>query len=303
MKVSYAARETGANLRRNLTLTLASILTIAVSLTLSGVGWNFYKGVNQAFDKWRSGVQFIVFMKPDATDEQIEAVRAALDPEVNAEVESVRYVDSDEAFAEVQRIFGSNSILAETFRSPDDVPTSFRVAPITKDADLIKQLGAQFSGRAGVQTVTFNSEAVKRFQRFTSFLILVFIIVAIASLVSAGLLIVNTIRLAIFARRREIEVMKLVGATNWFIRVPFMLEGLIQGLVGALLAWAGSYSLNEVLKDSLAKGVDPNGPADTLQLLTLQAGPVRATGLTLVLIGALLGAVGSGVAVSRFLDV
>jgi len=118
-------------------------------------------------------------------------------------------------------------------------------------------------------------------------------------LVVAVILIWNTIRTAIFARRREIEVMKLVGATDWFIRVPFILEGLIQGLVGAVVSCAGLWGLNQAWTNGVA-GFKPGTGVSSLIVPDSYANGIM---LTLLVIGAVAGAVGSGVASSKFLDV
>jgi cell division transport system permease protein len=123
-----------------------------------------------------------------------------------------------------------------------------------------------------------------------------FVIATILSLASS-LLIFNTIRMAIFARRREIEVMKLVGATNWFIRVPFMVEGLVQGLLGAATAFAALYGLRTFLRHWIVDNLEQFrgffvGQTDVLVI-----------GGLVVVVGALVGAVSAGVAVTRFLDV
>ena len=110
---------------------------------------------------------------------------------------------------------------------------------------------------------------------------------------ASGLLIWNTIRTAMFARRREIEVMKLVGATNWFIRIPFMLEGLLHGLAGGLLAVAGLYGVNFLWKERVI-------PKIPLQVSSSQFNLVV---VLVLVVGMLVGAVGSAVAASRFLDV
>jgi cell division transport system permease protein len=112
----------------------------------------------------------------------------------------------------------------------------------------------------------------------------------------AALLIVNTIRMAIFSRRREVAVMKLVGATNWFIRVPFMMEGMIQGVAGAVVAFAIVY----VLRDAVFGLVDKN---DLFKGLVATSPQVVGTGVLILIVGALVGAGGSAAAVSRFLDV
>jgi cell division transport system permease protein len=111
-------------------------------------------------------------------------------------------------------------------------------------------------------------------------------------------LIWNTIRTAMFARRREIEVMKLVGATNWFIRIPFMLEGLLQGLIGGVLSCLGLWGLNSAWSGAVADFNDTE-----LAALVVTDGYMRFVMIILLGIGAIAGAVGSGIAASRFLDV
>ncbi|MEA2843019.1 MAG: cell division transport system permease protein, partial [Actinomycetota bacterium] len=117
---------------------------------------------------------------------------------------------------------------------------------------------------------------------------------------AASLLILNTIRMAIFARRREVAVMKLVGATNWFIRVPFMLEGLIQGLMGALLAYGIVWIGRDLIQSRIT------GARNDIQLFKqflVTSSDVAGTGILLLIVGVLVGTVGSAFAVSRFLDV
>jgi cell division transport system permease protein len=123
----------------------------------------------------------------------------------------------------------------------------------------------------------------------------IFGVAAVLSL-AAALLIFNTIRMAIFARRREIEVMKLVGATNWFIRIPFMLEGLVQGLVGAGVAFGTVYFLRGAAEEGVRQ-------IDLFKGFVVLGSQVATTGVFTVVLGALIGAVGAGVAVTRFLDV
>ena len=123
--------------------------------------------------------------------------------------------------------------------TPDVLPPSYRVVPRQKDAQSVEALSVQYRNKAGVKEVVSATETIRLVQQLSSRLTLGIVFVSAFLLLAAFLLILNTIRMAIYARRREIEVMKLVGATNWFIRVPFMVEGLVQGIVGALLAILG----------------------------------------------------------------
>jgi cell division transport system permease protein len=126
----------------------------------------------------------------------------------------------------------------------------------------------------------------------------VFFAFAAVVLGSALVLILNTIQLAIFARRREIGVMKLVGATNWFIRLPFMLEGMVQGVVGAIAAFILVYAFrNGIMELIVDSSLDP------LNALGARASDAIGTGIFLLFVGALVGAMGSAIAVRRFLDV
>jgi cell division transport system permease protein len=134
----------------------------------------------------------------------------------------------------------------------------------------------------------------------TNFLQIMLWAIAAVLLSAASLLILNTIRMAIFARRREVAVMKLVGATNWFIRVPFMLEGLLQGLAGAAMAFGIVWIGRSVIQDRIA------GSRNDIQLFKqflVTASDVTGTGILLLVVGVVVGTVGSLLAVSRFLDV
>ncbi len=296
LNVGYVARETGQNLGRNPTLTIASVVTVAVALTLAGVALLVREGVDGLSGKFRNDVDIIIFLEPDVTEEQIDALQRTLDD--NPEVREATYVDREEAFAEAQELFADEPTMQELLR-PEDVPTSFRVKPTNPDSDSVVALRGVFQNEAGVLDVESAQDAIKAIQELSEKLNLG---VFLASFVSAGiaiLLIYNTIRTAMFARRREIEVMKLVGATNWFIRVPFILEGMIQALLGGFLAIGLLLALNSVLFQSLAK-------EEYLELFAefdFSVATVVGQSVPLVLAGAIIGAVGSGFAVGRFLDV
>ncbi|HEX7135281.1 MAG TPA: permease-like cell division protein FtsX [Iamia sp.] len=296
LNVGYVARETGQNLGRNPTLTIASVVTVAVALTLAGVALLVREGVDGLSGRFRDDVDIIIFLETDVTEEQVAALQRTLDD--NPEVREATYVDRDEAFEEAKELFADEPTMQELLR-PEDIPTSFRVKPTNPDPDSVVALRNIFKNEAGVLDVKSAQEAIKAIQELSDKLNLG---VFLASAVSSGiaiLLIYNTIRTAMFARRREIEVMKLVGATNWFIRVPFILEGMIQALLGGLMAIGLLLALNSVLFQSLAK-------EDYLELFAefdFSVGTVIGQSVPLVVAGALIGAVGSGFAVGRFLDV
>lgn len=296
LNVGYVSRETAQNLGRNPTLTIASVVTVAIALTLAGVSLLVRQGVDDLSGRFRGDVQIVVFVEADATQEQIDSLRRTL--EENPEVAEATYVDREESFEEAQELFADSEVMSDLLR-PEDIPTSFRVSPRNPDIEAVVALRSVLDAEQGVLEVVSADEAIQAIQQLSSRLRFGVMFAAAISAGIAVLLIYNTIRTAMFARRREIEVMKLVGATNWFIRVPFILEGMIQALLGGLLSVAMLLGVNSVLFQSLSKEEN----LEIFQDFDFTTGTVIGQSIWLVLAGALLGAVGSGFAVGRFLDV
>ncbi len=291
LSVDYVVRETASNLRRNLLMTAAAVLTVAVSLSLVGGALLLKQGVSKASLQWRGGVELSVFMLPEATPEQNEAVERELSQ--MPEVKKFSFVNQEEAFTEFKEMFANSPDLVESVEAKD-LPPSYRVVP--KRAEFVDVVGGRFEKRPGVKEVVFARDVVDTLLKVTRALQIGIVSVAGVLLLSAVLLILNTIQMAIFARRREVAVMKLVGATNWFIRIPFMLEGMVQGIVGATAA----FGVVALVRNLLAGAVGANTLGN--QLLP-PASDVIGTGLFVLFAGAAIGAVGSAFAVRRFLDV
>ncbi|MEA3216147.1 MAG: cell division transport system permease protein [Acidimicrobiia bacterium] len=296
LKINYVARETGSNLWRNISLTVASMLTVAVSLSLFGGAQIIYHGIGNATARWKGGIEFIVFMNPTANDDQLASVRKAL--ESSPEVRKVEFVDKTAAYEEFRTLFARQPELLDAV-DQNAMPPSFKVAPASSDADVISALGKQFENDPGVREVVFAFETVRTMQRFSQYVRWGILGVSVVLMVAALMLILNTIRMAMFARRREIEVMKLVGATNWFIRVPFMLEGLIQGVLGAFVAMGTTWVLKRVFDTWLSNNQDLR----IFQGFAISSGQLVSTWVLLLFFGCLVGTLGSGLAVSRYLDV
>jgi cell division transport system permease protein len=168
---------------------------------------------------------------------------------------------------------------------------------VPTNAGNVQALGSQFNKQPGVHAVEYAAQEINSLLSHFHQLRTYAVAIAVAVMIGAVALIVNTIQLAIFARRREVAVMKLVGATNWFIRVPFMLEGLLHGLVGALCAFAAGFFIRTHLS--------PFIPTNFLTNHALYVSPhdTIITGLLIILVGAAVGAGGSYFAVRRFLAV
>jgi len=296
MKVDYVARETASNLGRNLSITVASVLTVAVSLALVGGSLMLRTGIENATKRWQGGIEFVIFMNVDASQDQLDAVARALDE--TPEVANFRFVDKEESKEEFDRLFADSPEMKDSVGA-EDLPPSFRVEPVNKGADAVDGLSDTFRDRAGVKDVIVASKTIKVIQDLSSALTIGIFVVAAVLLGAAGLLILNTIRMAMFARRREIEVMKLVGATNWFIRVPFMVEGLVQGLLGSFVAIGTLVVFRPFFEGWLPSAND----IPLVSGFTVDGMALIGIYVLIAIVGAAVGTIGAGIAVSRFLDV
>jgi cell division transport system permease protein len=292
--MAYFFRETLISLRRNLLMTLAGIMTVAISLFLFGGIMLLSRLVDHGTSQWSKGVELEVFMNVKATSGQIGDVRHELDDMPS--VKSFRYLNKEDAYKEFKRIFHDSPDLVNSV-TPDVLPTSYRIVPV--NAKDTKAIAAHFESRTGVWRVVTAEEQIKKMLTATRIIRYVFFAMAAVLLASSLFLIVNTIRLATFARRREIEVMKLVGASNWFVRIPFMAEGFVQGAIGAGIAVGLVYILKNVLADLLKGRTTTAGLFHGFYLTNTDAFGI---GLIVLLIGAGIGIVGSTIGLRRFLE-
>ncbi|QXC62783.1 permease-like cell division protein FtsX [Aquihabitans sp. G128] len=293
---NYVVRETTANLTRNITLTVASILTVFVSLAIVGTTVLMRQGAQNATSRFEGGVEFIVYVNADSSAEQIKAVETSLDK--NPGIKKTTYVDADETYADFKRLFAGQDAMLRNVRKAD-LPTSFKVEPVNKDAATISDLVRTYRKEPNVYDVVAAVEVVREMKGITNFVNNGLTFFAVFLLLASGLLILNTIRTAMFARRREIEVMKLVGATNWFIRIPFMLEGLVQGLVGGGLAVGWVFIARHLIDDLLGKSSN----LKLLQNFSIASGDVAWACTIVVGVAVLLSVISSALATRRFLDV
>ncbi|MGI9577262.1 MAG: cell division protein FtsX [Microthrixaceae bacterium] len=296
VRLDYVARETGSNLARNFTLTFAAIITVAVSLTMVAASYLIGEGINNSFLGLRSEQRLFVYMNPTATDEQVDAVSSAIDN--SGQTDDVDYLDRERTFEVFQTLFRDQPELVSTVQ-PEDLPTSFQIKPSSTDAEVVSSLGDSLETLEGVRTVQYAAEYARNIQRSVTTLNTWVRFVGVILITASVLLIFNTIRTAVFARRREIEVQRLVGARNWFIRMPFIAEGLVHGLLGAILAAGGAIAFDSLWKRNFVDQVS----FELLSQIRWDPSDLVASIVIVVVIGALTGAIGSGIAVSRFLRV
>lgn len=287
----YFISETFTNLRRNLLMTLAAITTVAVSLFLLGGVMVLSEIVKQVTGEWEGKVEISVFLREDITPEQTKELQSSITG--MPEVEKVFYVSKEEAYGEYKEMFKDSPTLIENV-SPEVMPANFRIKLV--DPNRAEPVKTRLDGRPGVDEVKFGGDAVKRLLQLTKVINTVVFAFTLILLSAAVLLIANTIRLAIYARRTEIGIMKLVGATNWFVRVPFIFEGVAEAALGALLAGAVIFAGKLFALDRIQAAI-PFLP------LTVGTDDILRVFAVLMGVGAVIGALGSSLALRRFLEV
>jgi cell division transport system permease protein len=293
VSVDYVVRETASNLWRNRLMTVAAILTVAVSLSLVGAALLLRQGSANATGTLERGTQVTVWMQPGANDQEIAAVKTQL-AQLNYVVQPCAYWDKARNFSEARRLLPSDVFQATT---QSEMPTSFWCTPVAL-ADAA-QVVRTFHGTSGVLSVTEPQQTIHNEETVINISKWVCLAIAIVLIVSAAVLILNTIRMAIFARRREVSVMKLVGATNWFIRVPFMSEGLLQGFIGSLLAAVVVYFVYLFINHEGSGRTTSN----IFTAMHMTGSEVLLTNVVVVMVGMAIGSIGSAIAIRRFLDV
>ena len=291
----YALRETGTNLVRNFMLSLATVITIGVSLWLFGGFFLFNYAVDNATQRWEGGIEFVVWMNPEATAEQNSIILDAISS--SPEIRDFQFVDQDAAYEEFKDIFADTPELIEVV-TPEVMPPSYRIVPVDPDADVVEELASQFTGRPGVKTVVSANDTIRDIQDLADRVGIVFFTGSVVLLAAATLLILTNIVSAIRNRGREIEIMKVVGATNWFIRIPFMLEGIAQAVMGAVLAWGGLVMIERFVIQRFSQ-------PDSLELMAgfrVETGEFLFTSGLVLAIALVVSVIGSSIAVTRYLD-
>jgi len=278
----YALKETLSNLWRNRMMTIAAVLTVAVSLSLVGAALLLKQSAAQASAQWQQGTRVTVWMEPTASVGEISTIKTQLAnlPIVKSCVFYTQAQDYKEALVLLPP--SEAHVL-----SPAAMPSSFRCIPtVPANAFTVE---STFANQPGVYQVTAPEQQIRQMNKAIRVVQIVFLALAGVLLLSATVLILNTIRMAIFSRRREVSVMKLVGATNWFIRIPYITEGFIQGLMGSVVAMLAVTALHTWYP--------------LHNEFQLNSSALVGTNAVVLIVGVVIGSVGSAIAIHRFLDV
>lgn len=246
MRILYVFGEAINNIRRNGLVVFGAILAVFISLFLTFGTLIFGEIARLNTLQWSEDVRVIAFLRDDfRSSDELRAQVEAWDG-----VDQVFYLSKPEALEEALEMFADDPATLRVFeQNPQIAPASIRVRPLDLgDYDLIEQ---RLRNSPGVERVVSAGAAVDQIAAIRDGLRVFFWVLAAALGVAAMALIANTIHMAIYARREELEIMKLVGAGSWYVRTPFWLEGMIEGLIGAAIAVAVAYGLYELAVDNL----------------------------------------------------
>ncbi|WP_223838934.1 permease-like cell division protein FtsX [Nocardiopsis deserti] len=244
MRAQFVLSETWIGLRRNLTMTIAVITTVAISLTLFGAGLLVNQQVSEMRTYWDERITLTVYMCTEispttacqengpATDEDRQALEQTLDG--LEQVQEYTYLTTAEAWQDFQDRFGSSNEALANATQEGDIPDNYRVQ--LTDPSQYQTVRSAVEGAPGVDSVSDDELVLEQFFGLLDGLRAAALVLAGVQLAAAALLIGNTIRLSAYSRRRETGIMRLVGASNFYIQLPFLLEGAVAGLIGGLIA-------------------------------------------------------------------
>ena len=307
MRLSFFFSEALESLRRNWVMTIASVLTVLVTMAILGVVLVTDKNLHEGTTNLTNRVEIEVFIKGAPPQQSsIDALRAKI--QSMPQVKSFTYISQQQALEDFKKTLGPNSAEIINNLESNPLPASYKI--YVKNPNEVDQVAQQFFNDPNVDNdpgttngVSYAKQTVRNLLGTVNLVEKAMWVVTVLFALAAVLLTSTTVRLSIFARRREVEIMQLVGATNWFIRWPFVLEGFITGLVGSFIAALAVWGANILVYNWIHQSkLDFLRPIK--YPLIAQPG-MWPLGLipTLVLVGAVLGALGSALALRRYLRV
>jgi len=301
MRSNFVFQEIWVGLRRNLTMTMALIVVVAISLSLLGTGLLFVKQVDRTRTYWQSQVEISVYLcyKGDINPNCHGAITPQQQQQLTttltsmSQVEKVTYVSQAEAYTLFKSAMSNEQSLVSTVTA-SELPPSLEIKLRNPSADY-QIVSSAVQGAAGVDSVIDEMTILQKFYNLLNGLRNGVIVVALILIVAAVLLVANTIRLSAFNRRRETGIMRLVGASNFYIQLPFLLEGVIAGLFGWVIAAALLIGVKSLLLNNLQQYFSYN--------VGLSAGDLIEVIVYALLIGVALCGVTAFVTLRRYLRV
>ncbi|MFY1697886.1 MULTISPECIES: permease-like cell division protein FtsX [unclassified Solwaraspora] len=271
MRAKYVLSEVMVGLWRNVTMTVAMIITMAVSLTMLGASGLMYLQVNSMKDFYYDQIEVSIFLVSDVSEEQRTSLQSSLD--ADPLISTVTYESREEAYERFRTLYADAQDLVNAVK-PEQLPESFRIKLV--DPEEYQAIFDKYNGTEGIDEIVDQRRLLDKIFNILSSVQSMALIAASIMAVAALMLVGNTIQVAAYSKRREVAVMKLVGASNWFIQAPFVLEAVVAGLFGAILGFGAlvlgkMFLLDGSLRD-LTELLTPIEWSSVLLMFPLMAG-------------------------------
>jgi cell division transport system permease protein len=289
-RFEYFFRETTSGLRRNGLVAFAAISTTFIALLLFGLALLISRQVDLMIRQTTGNIEVVVYLSDPVNPDNVQSLTDKLN-ELPV-VADVHFETKEEACARFKELFRDQPALVKTVNC-DALPASLRVN--LSDPEQFDQISAVLQGQPGIDRIVDQRDFLTRLFAVVRAFRLGVLIMSVVMLVSAAFLIANTVRMGLFARRKEIGIMKLVGATNWRIRIPFLVEGVFESLIGAVIAILFLFALKVAFINPLYKEI--------LFIPWIKNTDVIAIVPWLIVAGVVVALLASLAGMRRFLDV
>lgn len=288
----YYLKEGFGNLKRNRVMTIASVTSVMAALLILGLFLIIILNVDTMASQVESQLELKAFLQDNLTKSEVQKIGDEIKSLYG--VASITFESKEQALNNFKKQLGDKSFLLDGLQSDNPMPQSYIIK--VKDASMMKDVSNEIKAIKGVEKVSYGQDIVDKLLGIIKVIRIVGLVVILILFIISIVIISNTIKLGVFARRREINIMKYIGATDWFIRWPFIIEGILLGLMGAILA-VGILSLMYGYAANIV-----NNRLIIFELLPLNK-ILNDIAIYFAIMGSVIGALGSSISIKRFLNV
>ena len=291
----FFIREGFRSLKRNSTMSAAAITSVIAALLVIGIFFIIVINIDYAATKLESQIEMMVYLEDGLSENIIDTMETEI-RSING-VKSVEFISKDTALSNLEKNWGENSYLLEGLEGDNPLPDAFLIT--LSDPSDASGVALSVSSISNIEKVVYGKEELANLLNATYVMRMSSVVIILILLFISIFIIANTIKLTLYARRREIGIMKYVGATDWFVRMPFIIEGIVVGMIGAVVSTiilgAGYYYCSDLVKNQMIGFM-------SISLIPFNQIIVSMV-ILLIIVGVVIGAVGSLISVRKFIKV
>ena len=291
----FFIREGFRSLKRNSTMSAAAITSVIAALLVIGIFFIIVINIDYAATKLESQIEMMVYLEDGLSENIIDTMETEI-RSING-VKSVEFISKDTALSNLEKNWGENSYLLEGLEGDNPLPDAFLIT--LSDPSEASSVALSVSSISNIEKVVYGKEELANLLNATYVMRMSSVVIILILLFISIFIIANTIKLTLYARRREIGIMKYVGATDWFVRMPFIIEGIVVGMIGAVVSTiilgAGYYYCSDLVKNQMIGFM-------SISLIPFNQIIVSMV-ILLIIVGVVIGAVGSLISVRKFIKV